>query len=447
MTAHDQLADARLPRPSRGKQLAQEIFLKTMAAIDLGRVMKSKLSLQGDTLVAAGVAVPLRRPPFVVALGKAANRMALVLDEILDGRIEAGVVVAPVEASKTAKSLRYFVGGHPCPTEESLEGAQAALDLVTSLGPDDLVIFLVSGGGSAIFEKPLDPAVTLTDLVTFNRLLVTGGLPIEQINVLRKHISGVKGGRLAAAAYPARQLTLFVSDVPEGMPSMVASGPTMPDDSTVDACYGIASDHELRFPPSIQRKFEGHSLEETPKLGDPRFQHSRYCCLLGNRDAVDAARAQAEETGFHAEIDGGPWDADYQEVAGRHLAALDNLARRHPGEAVCLVAGGEVICAVTGQGTGGRNQAFVLYAAGLIKGQNYAVLSAGTDGLDGNSPADGAVADGQTISRAQALNLDAGRMLAESDSYRFFRALGDTIETGYTGNNVRDVRLWLHFPD
>ncbi len=195
----------------------------------------------------------------------------------------------------------------------------------------------------------------------------------------------------------------------------------------------------------LQKHFEQRTLEETPKPGDERFVSSRYFCLLSNRDAVEAAKVAAEKLGFVSEVDTNARDADYQQVAQAMLASLDRLAQAHPGQPVCLVAGGEVTCRVTGLGMGGRNQAFALYAAQLIAGQKRVVLSAGTDGRDGNSPSSGAVADGQTLSRAQALGLNPQQYLADSDSYHFFCTLGDTLDTGFTDNNLRDVRIALHF--
>jgi hydroxypyruvate reductase len=439
----------RVAKPSytSGKQLAEHIFLDTMAAIDVRHAMLQKLKREGDTLEAGAASIPLLRPPRVLAFGKAANSMAAALDEILSGQVEAGVVVSPAEPTKKLENFRYFVGGHPYPNAGSFEGAEAALELVSGLAPDDSVIFLVSGGGSALLEKPIDPAISLGDLIELNRVLVGCGLPIEQINVLRKHLSAVKGGRLAGRAHPARQLTIFISDVPEHLPSMVASGPTMADESTVEQCTSLAEQHELvgKFPASIRKHFEQRTIEETPKPGDERFANSQYFCLLSNRDAVEAAKAAAERLGFACEIDASAWDADFRQVADANLASLQALAEVHPGQPVCLVVGGEVTCPVTGLGTGGRNQAFVLYAAQRIAGQKRVVLSAGTDGRDGNSPASGAVADGQSVSRAYALNLDAAQYLTMSDSYHFFRTLGDTLDIGFTDNNVRDVRLWLDF--
>ena len=221
----------------------------------------------------------------------------------------------------------------------------------------------------------------------------------------------------------------------------------MPDESTAAQCYAIAEQHGLmkRFPASIRKHFEQQTIVETPKPGDERFARSHYFCLLSNRDAVEAAKSAAEKLGFIAEIDSNEWDADFRRVADANLASLQALAESQPGRAVCLVAGGEVICPVTGLGTGGRNQAYTLYAAEKIAGQKIVALSAGTDGRDGNSPTSGAVADGQTVSRAHALGLDPARYLAESDSYHFFCSLGDTVDTGFTDNNVRDVRIWLGF--
>jgi len=447
MTMTVQSAPVAKPEYSHGKHLAERIFHETMAAIDVRHAMVAKLKSEQEALVAGAVTHSLPRPPRVVAFGKAANRMATVLHEILGGRIAAGVTVSPAMAPRRLANFRYFVGGHPYPNADSLEGARAALELVSHLTPDDTVIYLVSGGGSAIFEEPMDPSITLADLIDFNRALVTSHLPIEQINVLRKHLSAVKGGRLAERAYPARQLTIFISDVPDDLPSMVASGPTMPDESTADEAYELAAKNDLvrHFPPRIRRYFDLRGLPETPKPGAPCFANSYCFPLLANRDAVVAASSAAQKLGFAAEIDGGTWDADYQEVVRANVASLDALSSAQQGQPVCLVVGGEVTCPVTGPGVGGRNQAFVLYAAERIAGQHCVVLSAGTDGRDGNSPASGAVADGQTVSRARARGLDPAAYLAESDSYSFFRTLGDTIDIGFTDNNVRDVRIWLDF--
>jgi hydroxypyruvate reductase len=430
-----------------GKALARRILDTTMAAIDVRHAMRARLRLEGQTLVAGGESIELTNPPRVVAIGKAANRMATTLDKILGGRIESGVVVSPSVPPQILSHFRYFQGGHPYPNAGSLGGAEAAIELLAGLTESDTVIYLISGGGSALFEKPLDPQISLNDLIELNRLLVGCGLPIEQINVIRKHLSSVKGGRLAVRAHPAWQLTIYISDVPDNMPSMVASGPTLPDESTAEQCYSLARKHDLtlKLPESIRKHFEARSLEGTPKPGDPRFARSRYYCLLSNQDALEAAKTAAESLGFAVEIDVGNWDAHYRQVVDESMDRLDAARKRNPGKAVCLIQGGEVISPVTGNGMGGRNQAFTLYAANKIAEAKRTVLSAGTDGRDGNSPSGGAVADGETMARARELGLDAEEYLKASDSYHFFAALGDTIETGSTDNNVRDVRLWLDF--
>ena len=323
-----QPAAMKKPEYSHGKQLAQQIFHETMAAIDVRHAMLAKLKYEDGVLWIGEVAHSLARPPRVVAFGKAANRMATVLHEILGGWIEAGVSVAPAETQQKLASFHYFVGGHPYPDAGSLEGARASLEIVSRLTRKDTVIFLVSGGGSAILAQPMDPSITLADLREFNRALVTSHLPIEKINVLRKHLSAVKGGRLAEGAYPARQLTIFISDVPDELPSMVASGPTMPDESTTEQAYELAEQSNLasHFPVSIRGFFERRELPETPKPGDPRFADSHYFSLLSNRDAVAAAWAAAQELGFATEIDRGAWDADYREVVTSNVATRDTLS-------------------------------------------------------------------------------------------------------------------------
>ncbi|MBI4164846.1 MAG: DUF4147 domain-containing protein, partial [Acidobacteria bacterium] len=380
--------------PENGKVLARQILEATMAAIDVRRAMFARVKYEGQTLVVGGETLKLPKPPRVVAIGKAANRMAATLDEILGGRIESGIVASPTEPPHKLARFQYFQGGHPYPDSGSLRGAEAAAELLSGLMENDAVIYLISGGGSALFEKPLDPQISLEDLIELNRLLVGCGLPIEQINVIRKHLSCVKGGRLGARAHPARQLTIYISDVPDDMPSMVASGPTMPDESTAEQCYSLVTKHDLvaKLPASIRKHFEAGSIVETPKPGDPRFARSRNYCLLSNQDALEAANDAAENLGFAAEIDSGNWDADYRQVVDESLSRLDAARNRLPGKAVCLIQGGEVISPVTGSGMGGRNQAFALYAAERIAHSRRAVLSAGTDGRDGNSPAGGAVA-------------------------------------------------------
>jgi glycerate 2-kinase len=381
---------------------------------------------------------------FVVAIGKAAHSLVEALESRAGSRFE-GIVASSVAPAAQTRGFRYFLSGHPTPNSESLRAASAMLKSVSGLGAQSLVIYLLSGGGSSMAEKPVDDEISLDDIATTYRALVLSGAPIAEINALRKHLSAIKGGRLAAAAYPARQVSLLVSDVPDNTPDALASGPTMPDSTTIEDCYGIVAKHGLmeQLPASVRALFARRTLEETPKFDHEAFVHSRWWTLLSNTTAVQAAVAEAKQAGFSIEVDNNCDDWDYAPAADYLFGRLRELRNRS--ERVCLISGGEVTVKVTGNGTGGRNQQFALACAEKIAGQNVTVLSAGTDGIDGNSPAAGAIADGTTVERAQALGLDAATHLGRFDAYSFFHALGDDIVTGPTGNNLRDLRILLAY--
>jgi glycerate 2-kinase len=307
------------------------------------------------------------------------------------------------------------------------------------------VLFLISGGGSSIVEKPADDETSLDDLIKSYRALVHSGAPIAEINTIRKHVSAVKGGRLAQAAFPAQQVSILVSDVPDATPDALASGPSMPDSSSVEDCYRIAEKYELlnQFPTSTRELFERRALDETPKSDDPVFHRSRWWTILSNQSAIEAASTVAERAGFIVHIDNTCDDWDYAKAADYLLATLREL--RKECSPVCLISGGEVTVKVTNGGTGGRNQQFALECAEKISGENVTVLSAGTDGVDGNSPAAGAVADGSTAERARKAGLDVRSALTRFDAYPLFQTLEDVIETGPTGNNLRDLRILLAY--
>ena len=381
---------------------------------------------------------------FVVSIGKAANSLVEALESRAGSRFE-GIVACSTASGPQVRGFRYFLGGHPTPNEESVCAASAMLKSLGALDASALVIFLLSGGGSSIVEIPIDDDISLADLIATYRALVLCGAPIAEINAVRKHLSAVKGGRLAAAAYPARQVSLLISDVPESTPDALASGPTMPDSTTAEDCYTIAAKYNLleQFPESTRSLFTRRALEETPKSDDAAFVHSRWWALLSNKTAVDAAASAAAGAGFEVIIDNSCDDWDYALAADYLLTRLREL--RAKSERACLISGGEVTVKVTNGGTGGRNQQFVLACAQAIAGENVTVLSAGTDGIDGNSPAAGAIADGRTLPRAQARGLDAANSRRSFDAYSFFHALQDAIVTGPTGNNVRDLRILLAY--
>lgn len=379
-----------------------------------------------------------------ISLGKAGHTMVEALAGQVGESLE-GIVASPVEPPTQVRGFRYFRGGHPTPNPESVEAARAMLRAVNSLPASSLVIFLISGGGSSIVEKPMDDEISLDDLVATYRALVHSGAPIAEMNAVRKHLSAVKGGRLAQAASSAQQVSLLVSDVPDSTPDALASGPTMADSTTVEDCYRIAEKYDLptQFPTSMRELFEKHALEETPKSDDPAFVRARWWTLLSNQAAVEQASAAAERAGFFAYTDNSCDDWDYERATVYLTGKLREL--RKQASPVCLISGGEVTVKVRNGGTGGRNQQFALACAEKIAGENITVLSGGTDGIDGNSPAAGAIVDGSTLQRVRARGLDVSSALGLFDAYPLLRALGDTIEIGPTGNNLRDLRILLAY--
>jgi glycerate 2-kinase len=379
----------------------------------------------------------------VISIGKAGHTMVKALTQQVGESSLEGIVASSVEPSAQVRGFRYFRGGHPTPNAESIRAANAIRKALDAQNAASLVIFLLSGGGSSIVEKPIDDEIFLDDLIATYRALVHSGAAIAEINAIRKHLSSVKGGRLAQAAFPAQQVSLLVSDVPDNMPDALASGPTMPDSTSVEDCYRIAEKHGMlpQFPHSTRELFERHALEETPKSDDQAFYRSRWWTILSNRTAVEQASAAAERAGFAVHVDNSCDDWDY-ERASEHLLKRVRELRNESGR-VCLISGGEVTVKVINGGVGGRNQQFALACATKIAGENVTALSVGTDGVDGNSPAAGAIADGTTLERAQLKGLDAAAALEKFEAYPFFSALGDAIETGPTGNNLRDLRILL----
>jgi len=379
---------------------------------------------------------------FVVSIGKAAHTLVEALEHRAGSRFE-GIIASSTQPASQLRGFRYFQSGHPTPNADSVRAAEAMLKSLTAQNAASLVIFLISGGGSSMAEKPIDDEITLEDLMATYRALVHSGAPIGEINAIRKHLSAIKGGRLALAASPARQVSLLVSDVPDNTPDALASGPTMPDSSTAEDCYRIATKYGLleKFPGSVTELFQRHALEETPKSDDPAFHNARWWTILSNKTATDAVAEVARREGFAVEVDNSCDDWDYAPAADYLVNRLQEL--KNKSEKVCLISGGEVTVKVSDGGMGGRNQQFASACAEKIKDQNITVLSAGTDGIDGNSPAAGAIVDGTTIHRAQEKGLSIQSSLAKFDAYLLFESLGDAIVTGPTGNNVRDIRILI----
>jgi hydroxypyruvate reductase len=434
------------------KEIARTLFAQALAECSIERAFDRKLRVVDDAagtrLVVEGceaIALDRLRRVRVVSVGKAAAAMlsALLARLRLTASCELqGVLIAAERPANLTATIQYFCGGHPLPNEASFAGARAALSLLHAQDAT-LCIFLLSGGASAMMELPLDDAISLDDTVAFHRALVHSGASIVEMNCVRKHFSAVKGGRLALAAGAAQTLSLLVSDVPPAHLDALGSGPTMGDSTSVAECREILAKYGLmeKFPASVRRFFALAELPETPK---PNELNARCCKLVDSDDLAEAARRHAERLGFYAVIDNACDDWSYDAAAEYLLNSLRQLRREH--SRVCLVSAGEVAVRVDAAGAnarGGRNQHFALYMASQLRLEDgpIAVLSAGSDGIDGNSDAAGAIVDEHTVdgvSRESAL-----RALVEFDSSSWLSARGAAVVTGATGHNLRDLRILL----
>jgi glycerate 2-kinase len=428
---------------------AMDIFESTLRSSRVEPAMERRVRVRDGVLEVDELRYDLPRfgRVLVVAIGKAAGPMtaAFLRQAGAEAARFEGIVAGFHEVGDWPVGFRLFRSGHPSPNEVSVEAARAILAALQGLGEDDLVIFLISGGGSSMVELFSDPAISLESMAATHRALVECGAPIAAMNAVRKHLSAVKGGRLAAAAWPAQQLTIFVSDVPVGELDALASGPTLPDRSTVEDVYRVAEKYGLtdRLPAGVREMILERRLAETPKAGDAIFARSNWSVLLDSSSLEETAAARARELGWHVEVDNrcDDWTA---EDAARYLVDRVGELRRTHGR-VCLLSAGEITVRVPSgaAGKGGRNSHFALLCSELIAGGGMTVLSGGSDGIDGHSPAAGAVVDGMTVARAEEAGYPVAAALAAFDSYTLLERLGDAVVTGPTGNNLRDLRILL----
>ena len=415
---------------------------------------------------------------FVIAIGKAAAPMLeILLDRMKRRKGMRGICCTNQPPRKRNWRFRYFQGGHPLPNEESFAAARTALALLRKARKDTLVFFLISGGGSAMFDLPLDPQISLEDTKEFHRVLLGSGAPISEINTLRKHFSAVKGGRLAMAAPEALKVSLLVPDVPLRTLDALSSGPSSPDHSTVAEARELITRYGMReqLPAAVRAFFDGGNIPESPgtksrlpsflpKLPrkdaqpprrnpsaenmsgeDPAFRDSVFEILLSSHDLIENARTLARQAGYFTVVDNSCDDWDYAKAATYLLERFHSLRKAHP--RLCLISVGEVTVTLNeNPGAGGRNQQFALACALELEkypSDRLAVLSAGSDGIDGNTRTAGAIADPTTGSRARAFGYDPERSLREFNACPLFTALGDSIVTGPTGQNLRDMRLLI----
>ncbi|MFQ6109255.1 MAG: glycerate kinase [Candidatus Aminicenantales bacterium] len=429
---------------------AEAIFHAGVKAVDPARAVRRHVRCQGEVLTVGGRTYDLKafENVIVIGAGKASASMAQPLEEILGKRLKAGIVQVKYGHSVPLKRIRVLESGHPVPDGAGVRGAAEIIQLVKSASEKDLVVFLISGGGSALLPSPVR-GISLEDKQRTTQILLESGATIQEINALRKHISRVKGGRLARLAYPATLVSLILSDVVGDNIDSIASGPAVPDSSTFENCLQILKKYRIRnkIPPSVLEFLEKGArgeVEETLKPGDPAFRRTQNLIIGSNIIAARGAKRKADALGYNSLILSTFIEGETREVARVHAAiAKEILERNNPvSRPACIISGGETTITIRGKGLGGRNQEFVLAAAVEIDGlERVVVLSGGTDGTDGPTEAAGAIADGQTVRRAMLKSMNPEHYLQENDSYHFFKALGDLLITGPTLTNVMDLRL------
>jgi len=401
-----------------------------------------------------GIAVPPHLPPqpkgrtVVVGAGKAGASMARAVEQAWaaegrDGTLE-GLVITRYDHTAPTEHIRVVEASHPVPDEAGLAAAREIMEMVSGLGEDDLVLCLISGGGSALLTMPA-PGISLDDKRAVTGDLLRSGATIGEMNCLRKHLSAIKGGRLAAAAHPAQVVTLMISDVPGDDPAVIASGPTVPDPTTFAAARAVLAKYDITPPPAIAAHLTAEA-DETPKPGDPRLANSRAVTISTPQQSLEAAAVVAKQAGFEPMILSDAIEGEARDVALVHAAIARQIALRgQPAAAPCaLISGGETTVTVRGKGRGGRNAEFLLALAVALDGlPGVHAIACDTDGIDGSEDNAGALVAPDTLARAACLDVDARAHLANNDAYGFFESLDDLLITGPSLTNVNDFRAVL----
>ncbi len=438
----------------KAREIVLRVIERTLEAVDPRKLIASKVTLTGNLLSVNGKTFDMTafRRVFVVGGGKASGSMAEALERVLGDRVSEGLVVVPRGTADMFRleRVRFHEASHPIPDESSVTGALRILDLVSCAEEDDFVICLISGGGSSLMTLPCE-GVSLSDKQKVTDKLLRSGATINEINIVRKHISGFKGGQLAKTVYPATLLGLLLSDVIGDPLEVIASGPTVPDSTTFGGAVSVLRRYGVwkEVPDSVRKVLsEGENglIEETPKDDDPAFRKVHNIVIGNNRLACLAALDELKEISLNTLLLTSFLEGEARDV-GSTMGSLakEMLVSGNPLQPPAgVVAGGETTVTVKGNGIGGRNQEIALGAALKMDGLERAVLaSVSTDGIDGPTDAAGAIVDGRTITRSQGMNLDAKKYLRNNDSYSFFSELGDLIHTGPTGTNVNDITVLL----
>lgn len=465
---------------------ATEIFTGALDACNIESAFDRRIRFEGNTLKrllpdGSGpetIQLSGYKRILVIAIGKAAAPLIeVLLDRMKRRKGLRGICCSKYLPKKRNWRIRYFESGHPLPNENSFAAARTTLAMLKKAKKDTLIFFLISGGGSAMFDLPIDPQISLEETISFHESLLASGAPINEINTLRKHFSAVKGGRLAIAAPDAMKVSLLVPDVPLRALDALSSGPTTPDHSTVADVRAVLTKYDLtnKLPAKVTEFFEREDLPESPGIkgrrpgflpmlprpgqAHPRtltnagamsgeneaFRDSVFEVLLSTHDLIENARYLAQKAGFFVAVDNSCDDWDYAAAARYLLERFHELRTQH--RRLCLISAGEVTVTMDrAPGAGGRNQQFTLACAldlAKYRGKLLAVLSAGSDGIDGNTKNAGAIADPTTVERARSFGFKPEESLRDFNACPLFTALGDAVVTGPTAQNLRDLRLLI----
>jgi glycerate 2-kinase len=442
-------------RFENARELAWRVMRAALAAVDPAQAVRNALRLEGETLLLGETRYDLRRfaRVLVVGAGKASAPMARAVEELLGDRIAAGLVNVKYGYTDQTQRIRLREAAHPLPDESGLAGTREIVELLAGAGEDDLVLCLISGGGSALMMLP-ESGITLVDYQALTQALLRSGATINQINTIRKHIEQVKGGRLAQVAAPATVATLILSDVVGNPLDFIASGPTVPDTTTFADALDVLKQFDLldAIPAPVREWLERGArgdIPETPKPGDPLFERVSTVVVGSNDIAAEAALAEARRLGFEALLLTTYLEGEAREI-GKLAAALakELVLRGAPlRPPACLILGGETTVTVRGQGKGGRNQEIALSAGLAMQGLERAlVVGLATDGSDGPVDASGGFADGRSAERGRQVGMDPRDYLADNDAFTYLTATGDILVTGPTNTNVNDLLFVFAFP-
>ncbi len=413
------------------KQFLTKIFEAAVAAADPELTIRRHLPAKP------------RGRTIVIGAGKGSAQMAAAFEKAWDGPLE-GVVVTRYGFSAPCERIRIIEASHPVPDANGLEASKLLLEAVKGLTEDDLVVALVSGGGSALLPSPAG-GLSLADEIAVNEALLASGAPISAMNTIRKHVSTIKGGRLAAAAHPARVVSLVVSDIPGDNPALVASGPTVPDEASRADALRLIETYRIALPASVMAHIAS-AAADAPQPSDPRFARNEVHVIASAAVSLDAAAAEAKRLGVGAVILSDAIEGEAREVGGVHAALAREVAQRNRpfSKPVLILSGGETTVTLRSKGKGGRNSEFLLaFAIGIDGRSGIDALAADTDGIDGSEDNAGAFADGTTVARMRSAGIDAKAMLVGNNAWTAFNAVGELFVPGPTGTNVNDLRAIL----